>query len=475
MSSKDLKATLQAYDNCILTTLLELKRSITLKLNSTNVELVRLKSQLNDIQINLGTVQDNIEAINKTLLPLDTSDLEVLEVQGQTEFHHLCRGLRLTPNFHFNLYTRFPIRNYSAIQFKESVWKTQACEIGGYTFKGEVRTQAFKDGYAKVILYGYRRDVMASTIASLKGPLRDLNGSRHLYSSRLEDTKPEIWKLEIEKAKLLSELDGCRKDLQSIELLASINDTSGPEIFLRDRSISGLAVHHGLTLMVADLVPKPSNATTWLFKAFESELSSALTYLKDMKENYTKANFNLRTYFNKLPGQFEGIDRNTSCPNFASVCSKMRSLAAESNTSQVLDLRQVANSELQSLDSSLKSALSLLKAEMETIEPATNVQTAMHVLGDLRKRVELTKKELAACNASVVAVNEGQYIGVIASKRMASTTTEAWMDAYRGAKAGMVTCAWAMFPPCQDDVARTNALLQLKNDTSARKQIKVSS
>jgi len=472
MSSQDLAATLQTYNNCILTTLLELRRSIAIKLNSTHAELARLTLQCNNIQSDLNTVEENIEATNKLLLSLDTLDLEVLEVQGQTEFHHQCKGLR-KPDFHFDLRTQFPIRNYSVIQVKESVWKTQVCEIGGYTFKGEVRTKAFKNGHAKVMLYGYRRDVMASAINGLKESLGALKGPRRLHSSRLEDTKTEIRKLEVVKANLLSELDNCRKDLQSVTLLASINDTSAPGIFLRDRSIAGLAAHHGLTLTMTkeDSVPDQSQATTWLFRAFESELSSALTYLKDMKENYVNANLNLRKSSSGLPGRLEDLDRNTKCPELAAVCREISALTARNTSSRVLDLSRVATREVRSLALNLQDALSLLKTEMEAIEPVTTIQSSIHILGDLCHRIELTEKELAACKASVAAVKDGRYIGVIASRKMAPTTTEAWMDVYRGVKAGVVNHAWTMFPPDQGGLSRTTALLQSSKGLSARKPI----
>jgi hypothetical protein len=124
---------------------------------------------IKDVESKIQALKDDIDAANSRTTYLDTTDLEEQkDFDGQATFLHIRKSIGITPNFQYNLKTKFPIRKYETDLDRYSKWKSVTCEIGGYSFQGEVKTKPFQDGRAQVALYTWKKDIHAVEIEAVK-------------------------------------------------------------------------------------------------------------------------------------------------------------------------------------------------------------------------------------------------------------------------------------------------------------------
>src|SRR5436190_12015110 len=140
IQSKAAAASLQDHHAALQSTLLDLGHDITDRLETQSKQIRSKESAIKDVGSKMRAITDDIDAANSRATYLDTVDLEKQEgFDVQAAFLHVRKSIDVTPNFQFNLKTKFPIREYESYLNVHSKWKSVTCERGGYSFQGFVK------------------------------------------------------------------------------------------------------------------------------------------------------------------------------------------------------------------------------------------------------------------------------------------------------------------------------------------------
>jgi hypothetical protein len=228
---------------------------------------------------------------------------KLFDVEGQNIFNHCHKGLSPAPNFRFDLQTKFPIRKHTSMLGKDCVWKSEVCEYGQCSFHGEVETKGFQDGYAAVVLYGWRKDIYEADIKAQWRFKHETGKVQREVKTQREKLITERKVLESARAKMCLERETCDADLKRltrIEQMYIETDRGHPFGSAKTRSKTGISKENpvaayleagsisGLIMCIriksriegseeSSLTLSPT--ARWLSKAYETDINSALTYL----------------------------------------------------------------------------------------------------------------------------------------------------------------------------------------------------
>ena len=439
MSTENHAQTLSAYHTILQRTLLDLREITAAKLASMNLDLARGASHLQHLQGEARSLAAKIESSISRCLFLDTSDLERQEVEGQSSYHHVHKLIRPSPNYVFNLRTKFPIRKYIDSLGVASSWKTLLCQEGGTTFSGEVKTKALKDGRAEVALYGWRREIFASEISYLNESVANLIDSQTTLDTAIYQAKSEITKIHSEKDVIQRELDDREQDTKTLAQrnFEKASATEGIR-YLEAESISGLAKCCGLVSEVMkgeDNTPAIGEALTWLIGSSQNELISALEHLEDAKSRYSNCLSNnrkiilshLRTLRSNCPTEHHDEDFDKAVSDIYTKEDDSFEIVQEAQAMAIHDLYQ--------LD---KSFIDEKEAIRVDCEEKRNESTAAHetsqiIMMELVRCIDLTKRDQRAHTASRHALeSDKRHVGVVAALNSRASESDAWMSVYLG-------------------------------------------
>jgi len=367
------------------------------------------------------------------------------EIEGNCR-SYTQKGLRPTPNFHFNLSTQFPIRNYETFESKGCVWKTKLCPEGGKTFVGEVKTRPFKDANVTVLLYGWRNEMSTLEINHLEDTLTALECLRVRLETCIKTSKEVMKKLAEERSGLQSKQDECIRDLAVIEKSDLVEDIAQEILeILEAKSISQLAVHYKLLTRVnkiEDQAPAMSDAAILLFSTSENEIKKAWTASTSMRNRYLDISQVTQKYSREFLGELKNLSVNgTTLVSLQTLKTTVEKRNGWRNH-KVEALCKSAIADLEVLELDLQSAMAELKSEAAKAEKIAEAERGTKkgkIEAALKDFIDLTKNEEHARGAAVEAVSRDmRHIGVIAALRTMPNTSDAWMSVYRGARVGII-------------------------------------
>jgi hypothetical protein len=446
MSSYDPKARLKEYHITLKHVLGDVQDSLWLKLGVNELKRSSETTSLAKNEQELQVLQTSIKEIKERLEFLRTPNVLVeQEIEGNSHTH-TQKGLRPTPNFHFNLSTQFPIRNHETFESEGCVWKTKLCPEGGKTFVGEVKTKPFKDANVTVLFYGWRNEMSALEINHLEDTLATLESLRVGFETDLKTSKDVMKKLAGERSRLESKRDECIKDLAVIEKSDPAKDIPQDILeILEVKSISQLALHYKLLTRVnkiEDQAPAMSDATIRLFSTSENEIKNAWTALISMRNRYLDFSQATQKSSREFLGELESLSLNGT--TLASLQTSKTAVANKKGcrNHKVEALCKSASADLEVLELDLQSVVTDLESEAMKAEKTAEAERdakRRKIEVALKDFIDLTKNEEHARADAVEAVSRDmRHVGVIAALRTMSTTSDAWMSVYRGARAGII-------------------------------------
>ena len=439
MASENQAQTLSAYHTILQRTLLELREITATKLASIDLDLARKASWLQQLHGEARSLAAKIEtSINRRFF-LDTGDLVRQEVEGQSSYHHVHKLIRPTPNFVFNLRTRYPIRKYVDSLGDSSRWKTLLCQEGGTTFNGEVKTKVLQDGRAEVSLYGWRREMFASEISYLNDLVANLIDSQTIADTAIYQAKSEITTLQSERELIQRELDDREQDMKTLgqRIFEEANATERVP-YLEAESISGLARCYGLVSEVMkgeDNMPVIGEALAWLIRSTQNELISALEHLKDGESRYSSCLSNnrliildyLRTLKYNCPTEHHDRDFDKVVVEIA--------MTEDDGYEIVRKAQNTALDDLSQLDKSFIEEKEAIRVDCEEKTDASTAarETTQIIMTELVRAIDLTKRDQRAHTASRHALeSDKRHVGVVAALNSRTSGSDAWMSVYRG-------------------------------------------
>lgn len=404
---------------------------------------------------------ENIEAINSRLRYLDRKELEEQDIAGQNELQHIHRPSWPTPSFSFDLKVRFPIREHGETISKGSKWKTLLCKLGGYTFTGELVNPRFADAYAKVTLWGWRKEIFVSEIEELKISLIIKKAERAELGKRKVQIEATL-KTDLHQAKLNLSVDHFLKDLCYMTKLKQISakQSSFPKDVLRSLdagTISGLAQYYGLVSSVnktEDGTSELSVGVKGLIESYQVELDSVLQRIKGSKATYNDFSSESMSTSHKFLASFEGtkVDSpvNSQQPQDLSVVDfkAMGSIVINKGHSAAKGYdptlealcksarRDLAN--IRAWTSSQDGVVSRFKAEAAELEKefeGMRNARARRDVPNFENNIKLTGVDEKAWRLAAKAMqDELRHIGIFAALRYEPTMGAAWMSVFRGMK-----------------------------------------
>lgn len=450
-----IKTTLQDYHQSLEDALLDLKTSTESKLAKKILELESPKAK---ILMEDCALVGNIEAINSRLCYLDRKELEEQDIEGQNELQHIYRSSWPTPSFSFDLKVRFPIREHGETISKGSKWKTLLCELGGYTFTGVLVNPRFADAYAKVTLWGWRKEIFASEIEELKMSLIKKKAERAALGKRRVQVEAAL-KTDLHQAKLNLSVNHFVKDLDSMTKLnrVSAKRSSFPKDtlrFLDAGTISGLAQYYGLVSFVNKNEggrSKLSVGVQRLIEGYKVELDSVLQRIKGSKATYNDFSSESISSSHKFLASFEGTKADSpvnsqqpqdpSVVDFRAMGSIEEHTAAKDSDPTLEALCKSARSDLTNIrawTSSQDGVVSRFKAEAAELEQEFERRRnarAQRDVPNFDKNIKLTEIDEEAWRLAAKAMrDELRHIGIFAALRYEPKMGAAWMSVFRGMK-----------------------------------------
>lgn len=446
MLQHDQAVRLHAYHLALQATLLEIHDSTSLRLGIIKSEIATEELSLRILRENSRSYAEKLEMCIKRAEYLNVTDFEEQETEGQRIHHHIHKTLRLTPNFHFDLRTKFPIRKSVETLSEGCSWKYTICEEGGTSFAGEVKTKPLKDARAEVMLYGWRKEIFASEITSLEASVTELIGLQNAANLKIGLSESRIASAEMDVEAVRLRLNTCEQDLQKLNWQTS-NATQNLNLVLclDVGSISGLASLYGLSSQVDTVegeTPKVTEGAKWLIHSFEISFKVTISLFRSVKSRHEEWMSSLRTssqvhihdiILKALSyGHHEGFEKAGS--QVASYLGRGRKSA------QTLKLHKIAMDDFRQLRDQYKEVRLATSIEFENLQTA--ITAARDISGhavsvELNERIRLTKNEMEAHKASFHAINGfSRHVGVVAAVSSHETISDAWMSIYRGKKAG---------------------------------------
>ena len=166
-----------------------------------------LQNLVDELQMELKDVNSALVSNQKKLADLDSDALELLKDESFRQRFGFSPG-----NFKIHLMTEHPIRHV-----KETIGDDSKLHSSNYTGKDYVATvsnSAFKRGFARVELFGWKKDVYAAEILDLRSIASILIADRDDEIARLSSLEQKVAWEERRAANLLKTLEMMDIDLQ---------------------------------------------------------------------------------------------------------------------------------------------------------------------------------------------------------------------------------------------------------------------
>ncbi|KAK3329984.1 hypothetical protein B0H66DRAFT_542507 [Apodospora peruviana] len=201
-----------------------------------------------DEKFDLGKKKAKAEA---RLAFLDSKELEKLEpsaIQGQTAFHRPRKYTSPLPEkFRFSLQSKYPIRDHGRAKDLAVTWSALGWWDGAPTFTVTVKTKPLKEAEAEVTLFGWRKEIHAAEILTLRAEIKRLGDAIAVCDATIGRLGREVDLLRTRKQPWITKLGLCRDDVQNVDrALSSGISKYWEKEYLEVGSISGFAFRLGL-------------------------------------------------------------------------------------------------------------------------------------------------------------------------------------------------------------------------------------
>ena len=427
---------LRDHHTTLRSILFNLRSGITGRLETQRKRIESRRSVIKDVESKIQALKDDIDAANSRTTYLDTTDLEEQkDFDGQATFLHIRKSIGITPNFQYNLKTKFPIRKYETDLDRYSKWKSVTCELGGYSFQGEVKTKPFQDGRAQVALYTWKKDIHAVEIEAVKKCIVEAQEQVAACISQVDKLNSDCERLRVRQETTLKQLNESNLDIgimSSIQLEPSKDDPI--QAYVEADSISGIAEYYNLRSKFYK--KNDGQPATWLSRSYGTYHASVVAYLDRAKAEYLA--LVTRITPSDLTAHEDLLDM-TKGPEITSAELSVRQTMQDSNLDiEVQALCNEALGDLQDLKAPLASIPTLLLGEVSSnnsqtmAEPGESAVTVEQKLGQC---INMLKRDLKAQDEATRLIEADiRAVGVEAALRSMSATSDAWLSVYRGIK-----------------------------------------
>ncbi|MCJ1286457.1 hypothetical protein MMC26_005802 [Xylographa opegraphella] len=164
---------------------------------------------VDELQKELGDVATALTSKQEKLADLDTEALELLKDESFKQRFYIR-----PKDFKIHLTTEYPIRNVKEAIGDDS--KQHSSSHAGNEYHGIVSNAAFKMGFARVELFGWRKEVYGAEILDLRSIVGILESDKDDATARLSALKLEVASKENRAAILLKTLETMEADLQAL-------------------------------------------------------------------------------------------------------------------------------------------------------------------------------------------------------------------------------------------------------------------
>jgi prefoldin subunit 5 len=418
-----LQAALKAHDRHLRNKIATIDRQI----QDGAATIDRLRHEISQRQHECKQLSDRLAYLDQ---PEPETQRDLDGIASHTYEHKL---LSLTPTFRFSVKTRFPIRHHTLLQSPGLRWDEVKADSGSFIFTAKAKPKAFRNGFAQVTIYGWRREMFAQEIGNIRKNITSLNTLIQERKDFTQATDMSMNTLHQIRKLLTDEFAVCNGDTATVLRMREMVQIPAPMYpYLDVQSLYGIAKHLGLASQAAfaRTAIDPANSSHKLALRVARLCSEEIQAALD-----THASHRL-LYVSRSTSSLcsvADIDKKLRCTLNLDLKTEEVSSKADpcaSDGEQALHF-QVLKKELNAMEASWEAGIDALRKSLSELE--FDIPSELQGIKALQEgHSDISKDETALSALHVELIGTSKSIGAAAAIMAFPDTTEAILSIYRG-------------------------------------------